>query len=283
MNFSKYEGKGIQVKDLMAMCETLPFFADCRVVLVENSGFFASAQEELAAYISTIPQTTHLIFAESEVDKRGRLYKAVSANGYCANMTRPDERTLTQWIGVSLQKEGRGISSRTASHLLSLVDNDMDNLRQELEKLICYTADKKEVTIEDVDAVCVVHTENKIFDMINAIGAKNQTRALKLYDDLLTLREPAMRILYLIARQFNQLYEIKDLMVKGCNANLIEERTGIKSFIVKRSMGLCQNFSLQELRNALEDSVDYEEAVKTGRLSDHLAVELLINKYSQNE
>lgn len=51
MNFSRYEGKGIEVNAMIDLCETMPFFADHRVVLVENSGFFKNKCEELADYI----------------------------------------------------------------------------------------------------------------------------------------------------------------------------------------------------------------------------------------
>ena len=68
---------------------------------------------------------------------------------------------------------------------------------------------------DDVAQICSVHTENKIFEMINNVAMKKQREALRLYDDLLTLKEPAMRILYLIARQFNTLLQIKELAVQG--------------------------------------------------------------------
>ena len=55
MNFTKYEGKGIEVREMIDLCETMPFFADHRVVLVENSGFFKNKCDELADYMKTLP------------------------------------------------------------------------------------------------------------------------------------------------------------------------------------------------------------------------------------
>ena len=81
MNFTKYEGKGIEVREMIDLCETMPFFADHRVVLVENSGFFKNKCDELADYMKTLPDYLRLVFVEEEVDKRSRMYKAVKNCG----------------------------------------------------------------------------------------------------------------------------------------------------------------------------------------------------------
>ena len=280
MNYNYFEGKGIDVKEIIGLCETMPFLADYRVVVVENSQFFSSSQEELAAYIPNIPETTCLIFVEESADKRNKLFKAVSQKGYVANMASPDEKSLKLCIGSALKNAGKSISERTVMHFLNTVDNDMENIKQELEKLICYAADRDFISDEDVDAICCVHVENKIFDMITAIAMKKQKEALRLYEDLLALKEPPMRILYLIVRQFNVLLQIKELSVKGYSVQIIAERTGMRDFIVKKNMRLIQSFSFDELKQAVNECADLEEAVKTGRMEDRIAVELVMIRYS---
>lgn len=81
MNFNHYEGKGIDIRQLIDLCETLPFFADRRVILLEDTGFFKNKCEELADYMKELPEYLCMIFVESEVDKRSRMYKAVKACG----------------------------------------------------------------------------------------------------------------------------------------------------------------------------------------------------------
>ena len=76
----------------------------------------------------------------------------------------------------------------------------MGNIDRELEKLICYALDRDVITAEDVMAVTTEQTTNKIFEMVNAIAEHNQRKALDLYYDLLTLKEPPMRIMFLITR-----------------------------------------------------------------------------------
>lgn len=280
MNYNYYEGKGQDIKAIIGIAETMPFFSDRRLIVIENSGFFSSTQEELAAYMKEIPETTYIVFVEEDVDKRNKLFKAVSSVGYAANMTSPDEKTLKLWVAGMIKKEGKNVSERTVMKFLETVDNDMENIRQELEKLLCYTAEADVVTEEDVAEVCSVHTENKIFDMIQSVALKNQREALRLYDDLLTLKEPPMRILYLIAKQFNTLLQIKELAVRGYTSPVIAERIGMKEFIVRKNMGLTKKFSIKELTEAVSECAKSEEAVKTGMMNDQMAVELIIIRYS---
>ena len=262
------------------MGETLPFFSERRLVVVENSGFFSSAQDELAAYLKEMPETTCFIFVEKDVDKRNKLFKAVSSLGYAANMTPPDERTLMRWIAGLLKNEGRQMSESTLHYFLERIDTDMENIRRELDKLVVYTDGRQEIVREDIDAVCTVYTESQVFDMVKAVAEKQQAKALKLYYDLIGQKEAPMRILYWITRQFNQLYQIKDLQNKGYPDHVIAERMGVRDFIVRKNKALCRHFSLAELRQAVEVCVQREEDVKTGRLNDRMAVELLIVRFS---
>lgn len=279
MNYNYFEGKGLDIHEVIGLCDTLPFFADKRVVVVEDANLFSSSQEELTAYIPNVPETTCLIFVEESPDKRGKLFKTVSKVGYAADMASPNEKTLKLWIGKILKKSGRVITERSAEHFLDTVDLNMENLHQELEKLICYTEGRDEITDADIDAICTVHTENRIFAMIEAVAAKQTRKAMQLYRDLLTLKEPPLKILTLITRQFNQLLQIKELALKGYSPALISERTHIRDFIVEKNMRLTRQFTYEELREALDMCAQMDEAAKTGQITDLLAVEMVIAKY----
>ena len=88
MNYNYYEGKGINVNEIISLSDTMPFFADRRLILMEDSGWFKGGPgaDEMCAYIENIPDTTCLLFVETEVDKRSRMYKAVKKVWlYCRN------------------------------------------------------------------------------------------------------------------------------------------------------------------------------------------------------
>ncbi len=78
----------------------MPFFADRRVILIDDSGFAKNACPELADYVPEIPDSTCIIMTESEVDKRGKFYKAIKSNGRVVEFVRQDERTLARWVLV---------------------------------------------------------------------------------------------------------------------------------------------------------------------------------------
>lgn len=280
MNFSAYEGKDINPKKLIDLSETLPFFKEKRMILVENSGFFKNSCDDLAEYMSQVPESTCFVFVEEEVDKRSKLFKAASRAGSAVEFETPKEDMLVRWILGRIQREGKKITQSVMQLFLSKTGSDMENIDKELEKLICYTLDKTEIAAADVEAICTGQTENKIFEMIDAISAKNQKKALDLYYDLLALKEAPMRILFLIARQFQNLLLIKSMSAKGYPSVSIAKTAGMPSFAVQKNLRQAGAFKINQLKEAIEDCGQAEEDVKTGRMADQLAVELLIVKYS---
>lgn len=116
MNAASFEGKGIDPGAVIDLAETMPFFAERRVILIQDSGFMKHACPELADYIPKIPDSTCLIFTESEVDKRGRLYKAIKKSGRVAEFKRQDERTLMRWILGILKKKAEISRRRPCMH-----------------------------------------------------------------------------------------------------------------------------------------------------------------------
>ena len=163
---------------------------------------------------------------------------------------------------------------------MSKVGSDMGNIYQEAEKLICYTMGSDRITAQDIEAVCVTQITNKIFDMVRAVTERDQKKALDLYEDLLALREPPMRILYLLARQFRQLMQTKEMLEEGKGQQEISKTLGIPGFVARNYVNCVKGYEKDRLRQAVEDLTSAEEDVKTGRLGDRLSVELLIVQYS---
>lgn len=280
MNYSYFEGKAPDSKAVSEIASTMPFFADRRLVVIENSQLFKTADDMIIDMVKELPDTTVVVFVENEVDKRSRLYKAVKDKGYICELNEQSDNDIMRWVVSLLKKEGRTMDNATLQLFLTKTGSSMENISRELEKLICYTIGRTAITAEDVEEVCTTQTTNRIFDMITAISQKNQDRALALYYDLLTLKEPPMRIMYLIARNFNQLLMVKELTENGNASSAIASKMGIQGFLVGKLQAQARPFKAGVLRRALEECVSLEEAVKTGRLEDRLAVEMLIVKYS---
>ena len=283
MNNHYYEGKDTKIEEIIDLAETLPFFAEKRVIIIENSGWFQKGGDKMAEYLPHLPETSYIVFVETQIDKRSKLYKAVKNKGRISEFAHQDEQTLKRWIWGMLKKEDKNITAADMQFLLERTGTEMAHIKTEMEKLLCYTMGKTEITREDIEEICTKRVQNQIFDMINAIADKNQKKALDLYYDLLTLKEPPMRILALIGRQFNLLLQVKELRKKGYSPQVISEKTGLHGFVVGKYEKQAVKFKTSELREALEACVEADENVKTGKMNDVMSVEILICKYSGNE
>jgi len=280
MNYACYEGKGIEIREVIDLAETMPFFAERRLIVFENSGLFKSGGTDLADYIKELPESTSFVFVENEVDKRSKLYKAVKARGRAVELGFQDENTLKRWVAGLIRNENRQAGEQTIAYFLNKTGTDMENITKELEKLFCYTFGRDTITKEDVDAVCVAQITNHIFEMVDAVAQKKQKKALELYYDLLALKEPPMRILFLMIRQYRILLQVKGLLKAGYGRKEVASKAGLHPFVAGKYMDLAKRFPSGELRAIMEEGADLEQSVKTGRLTDHLAVELFLVKYS---
>lgn len=288
MNVSFFSGKSISEKEIIRTADTFPFFADRRVIIVKDSGFFKTAHKELTDYIARIPETTCLIFEEENVDTKNALFKAVSEHGLAAQLNFPDDASLRQWLLGMLSAAGKKIRGSNLEYFISLVTPDMNALQTETEKLISYTGTASEITKADIDAICSVNIENKVFDLIRAIAEKKQGQALRLYHDIVLLqnaqdksqRTSGMSILSRIMTHFDHLYEIKSLRESGLPPDVIAQRSGINSWFVKKNLGLSEQMSFPYLRAVLTECTVMEESIKSGQISETLAAEILITRIS---
>ncbi len=181
----------------------------------------------MADYIKELPETTSFLFIENEVDKRSKLYKAVKAKGRAVELAFQDEATLKRWIAGNVKKENKQITEQTIVYFLDKTGTNMENITKELEKLFCCAHDRDVLTKEDVDAVCVTQISNHIFEMVDAMAQKKQRKALELYYDLLALKEPPMRILFMMIRQYRILLQVKGLLKVGNGRKEIASKAGI--------------------------------------------------------
>lgn len=281
MNSSYYEGKGIDLGQVKSMAETLPFFSDRRLIILENSGLMKGASDGWVELLDHLPESTSMVFVETEVDKRSRMYKKVKEKGYAAELNHQKEPQLKRWILGLADREGMKITAEALDLFLMKAGDSMENIRMELEKLISYCQGQEGITRADVEAVCTEQTANRIFDMIEAVAAGNEKRALDLYYDLLALREPSMRILFLIARQFNQLMIVKEMAASGAGRDAIASTMKLRPFIAGKLLSQARVFTREQLKEYVELCVTSEEAVKRGNISEKLAVELVIVKISR--
>lgn len=279
MNFSSFDANSFDPKEVMGLCDTMPFFADHRLVMVEDSGTFKSANDELISYIENIPDSVVLVFCEENVDKRGKMYKTVSKKGRAVEMKRLTPSEMERWVVGRLKRDNRRISKSAYDLFVSKVGDSLESIDKELEKLISYTYGREDITEKDVEDLCTVTVESKVFDMIDAVVAGQAAKALDLYFDMLTLKEPPMRILFLISRQYSLLLKTRLLLDEKTPRPEIGSRLGITDWVAGKCIRMSGRYTAAGLKKCVEKCAEAEEAVKTGRMNDKLSVELIISDF----
>lgn len=274
MNASFFEGDSIPLEEVASLGQTLPFFAEQRLILMENTGLFHSSNDA-ADMLAGFPDSTYVVFVEKRVDKRNRLYKWVQKNGCVTECAPQSEKDLVPWAATYLKRHGKSCSRRTLEYGLSKIGFQMDRIITELDKLISYTGERTEITEADVDAICSGQTVGKIFDMIDAVIAGKNELVFRLYGDLLELKEPPPVILHLLGRHINILLQIKETGTAMPDRD-VAKKIGVPYFTVKKYKSQAAHFSRRLLLSLLEQRADSEERFKTGRLSEKLVAELFL-------
>lgn len=264
--------------------ETLPFMAERRLVIIKESGAFeakAGKLGELAELMPDLPETTTVVWIESKVDKRSKLYKAVQKNGYIVEFKRLGENELMIWIGQELKHRGIRIDRNTAAYFLSLTGNDMVRIQTELEKLTSYVKERGLITRQDVDSIVSVTIENSIFKLTDYLGNQQPAAAYRIYRQLLEDNEPVHRIFYMMIRQFRLLY--KASLMQGADRNTVAKELGVPSFAAGNYQNQARRFGEKRLKELLHQLLEMDVATKTGEMDPEEAATLVILQYAKPE
>ncbi len=281
MNYTAMDGEKMDVNELIEQAETMPFFAERRMVYVENSGLFAKSDDRLADFLGRLPETVCLVFSEKDVKKNTRTYKAIDkAGGTFELVTLTDSRQIFRWLTPRMKVGEKTLQIKKAAWeaFLSRTSGDMYRMQNEMDKLVAYCADGEFIDVEDVEAICTGVVEDKVFDMIRSVADKDMARAMRLYRDLLLLKEPAVKILVLMTGQFRKIYEVKQMSAHHVGDDEIARRLRMHGFAVRQNRGLGANFSEERLQAILTLAGQAEWDIKTGRLPERMAVEILMVK-----
>ena len=279
MNFARYQGKGVREDEVESFAETLPFFAERRVILIEDAGLFSS-QNRFPEILEKMPATTVMVFTEASPDKRSRLYKTITKIGLAVEYKPLQEEQLKRWFAGLLAREGKKMTIRDMEHLFLRSGTDMNVLSNEAEKLIALVGDREIIDSKDIDAVCPEQLAMSIFRLTDAIGMKNRKTAVEAYEKLLASNEPPLRILYMLNRQFHLLLQVKNMKAASHSDGEIASVLKIPPFTVRNYAAQARNFKKAELEAAYLAGTKLEEAVKTGRITDQMAVETFIIQYA---
>jgi DNA polymerase-3 subunit delta len=285
LNTSRFTG-AITFVDLRQACDALPFLASARVTIVTDLCAAKPGKEllaQLVAYLPQLPDTTRLIFLESQTLRENNpLLKLAreAENGYEKRFVRPQGNQVERWILQRVEQKGGHISPQ-AAHLLAVnVGNDLDILDNELEKLVNYKGPDGSavITPADVTLLSPYVAEASIFDLVDALGNRNGKRASLLLQQKLNEGTDPFYLFSMFVRQFRLLIQVKELVEEGYRPQGISRELKLHSFVVGKLCQQARGFSQEELEQIYRHLLEVDVDVKTGQADMQTALDLLVAK-----
>lgn len=278
MNYAVFEDSKIDLQQLRELAMTYPLFATKRVLVLDRTGIFKSGKDAFVEILQALPETTCVIICEPEVDKRSKAYKWIKKNGYVGEFLKKDqtEKVLMRWVAALLGKEKKKIRESDVRFFLERVGDDMFQIKNETDKLISYVGEREEIRREDIEQITSGEVQNKIFELVAAIAEGKKRQALAYYDDLILLKEPPMRILFLIVRQYRILLLISNMRSLRKPDKDIAQAAGIPAFAIRKNAAQLGGYTVPILEHCIASCIQVEEEIKTGRISDQIGLETLI-------
>lgn len=297
INYEFLQGSNISSQRIINACETLPMMDQWRLIIIKDFDLLerGSAKkgeeeiQELIQYIENISPSTCLVFWQTEnIDKRKKLFKTIKKEGKVLEVNKLKRYELERWLERKILKKGKTIKKPALSFFMEyssyLSRNSSKTLRDlvnEIDKIVDYTGERKEISKGDIENLLPKSLEDDIFKMVDAMGKKDTKTALTLLNDLLESGENGIKILSMISRQYRILIQCKELKQIGYSPASIAEKISIAPFIVKKGLGQSQYFNEGKLKQAFQTCSEIDLKIKTGKTDIKLALEMLIYQYTR--
>lgn len=306
----------LPVSRLEAEVRTIPFLSARRLVIVRDSGYFsrpagarketdspgAQGQEDggegegdpdrkdreapvqetgqdrsqaLAALLGSLPETVCLAFVEKTVDLRlKKLVEAVRNNGVLFESGFQDPGVLRDHVVRTLARDGIAIDSDAADSLVERCGRSLQPIRTEMDKILLYgrASGLQRLTLQELDIIAVPDLHASLFDVTDAIGDGEPGRALDRLDRLVASREPVILLHFQLARHIRRLLAAWSYP----DARALETGQRMSPFHAAKVFRQSRRFRPQELETLYIRFAEADRSVKTGRIPDRLALEMLI-------
>ena len=272
-NLTVFYGGEAKGEEIAEVAQTLPMFAERRVVLVKKSGALtAAALDLLSGYVQDPVPSTCLIFQGEKIDQRKKFFVDLKKNGTLVEYKRPYENQLGPFIREEAATHGKRMEPAATEILAYFVGNNLQDLASQVEKVAMYVGEREIIRVDDVKAVACDTKVDSVFDLANALGEKNLGRALRSLQTLLRDGEAPLMVLAMVTRHFRQLWRVRELVVRKVPSQEISKAAGIHPYFIRGIIEQSSGYSHSAFRMIFERFYATDLALKT---SGGKAVDLL--------
>ena len=264
------------IMDILEECNTIGLFSLRKLIILESTNTFSSKGKEiteLTDYLDNYNKDVILIFKCNleKVDTRKKLYKKISGIGK-VECLKKDNNYL-----VNLVKElSNGYKIDNINYFLSVVGTDINNITNELNKLMSYKINDKVITNNDIDSLCALNNEDEIFALTDAIVKDDTSKAIKLYNIFLDKNYDISLMISLIASQFRFLLQVKLLYNKSYSNDKIAEVMSVHPYRVKLAINNLYYYNTDLLKSYLVKLFELDKKIKLSLIDKKLGFEMFI-------
>ena len=282
------------VGEIISDIETPSFGYEKKLIIVKNTGILkkegrkknaelAKLRDRLSNYlnenIDIVKESVILVFVEEDVDVKQELYKTIDKNGIVCKFDFQKPLQIEQRLKGICNAYQVNISSNTIKYLIECCGTNMQDLINEIRKLIEYAGKGGTIQKEDIDKLSIKKIESVIFDLTDDLGKKDITQALQVLQNLIYAKEPLPKILVTLYNHFKKLYFTK-LSIKN-NKDLVQS-LNLKPnqvFLTNKYKAQARFFKENELREILNDLTDLDYNFKSGKIDAQIGLETILCKY----
>jgi len=289
MNTASLDARSMNENDLNTAVNAMPFLAKRRLVILANPSSkynHASSRKKFLEFIQKAPETTRLVLYESveprDADKHW-IVKWAEKNGNLIQTKAfmlPRLKDMTGWILNETKGQGGQIEPRAAEMLKDMVGVDTRQAGMEIAKLLAYVNWTRTITATDVEAVCIVTSQQSVFDFVDALSNGNGNSAQRLLHRLLETEDP-FSVWGMVVRQFRLLIQAREILDGRGNKDDVARALGVHPFVADKTTGQASHYSMEVLENIYRDLLRIDEGVKTGKVTLDLALDTLVMELTQ--
>lgn len=286
----KYSLEKDNLEDIILDASLVNMFEDKKVILVTDALIFASGKKEenikaLEDYFNNFNSDSYLIFEcpTEKIDTRKKISKKISEIGIIIETKKKDCNYIKKYITDILKENNYSIES--LEYLMSKVGTNMDNVKNELEKLMIFKMDSKNISNSDIDKLMIPALEDEIFALTDAVIKSDIKKSLELLEEFLNKNYDEMQIIILLASQFRFMYQVKRLANKNMSADAITKELSANPYRVKITIKNSYYYNESNLLSYLKKLADLDRNIKLGKIDKNLGLQLfLMNKdYKEND